>query len=235
MKTSSQDLLSQIQQRFGSADYSDWQYLRKRFYSYVNYPTAGASTFSFFGFAQGSAAGTTPEYTNMPKAGSFGQQHFWIRSISCVVKFDVVDITDWTGADATAVFSDYWLGFVQAGYLQFNINARPWLQLPVPFLYLPPFDGREVVQSNGIAALTLTEGTPNVLNAYVTAPPWATQTTEKDGIYTFDPPPLIEAEQGFDISINFPSGLVPQISTTTAPSGIRIGVILDGVLYRPLQ
>jgi hypothetical protein len=237
METNSMSAIKRIQQRYGSTDYASWQNLRKRFYSFVTYPEAGSSQLTFFGSALGQN-GTTPEITNMPKAGSFGQQHFWVRTISCVVKIDVWNLAAWAGTDASSLYSDFIIGFVQAGFLEFKINARPWIQLPVPFLYAPPFDGRALVYSAGISTLTLAEGTPNTLTGLVTSAPFATQTTDKEGVFMFDPPPFIEAEQNFEITISFPSGLVPVIGTgvtddTTNP--LKVGVILDGELYRPMQ
>ena len=79
--TNSQMVLQYLQSTYGSANYSQWQSLRKQFYSFINYPAAGANQFNFFGFAVTGAAGQNKQYTNMPKAGSFGQQHFLLKSI----------------------------------------------------------------------------------------------------------------------------------------------------------
>jgi hypothetical protein len=84
--------------------------------------------------------------------------------------------------------------------------------------------------------LNLTAGTP--VTVFIGPPPYCTQTRNKDGIYQVDPNIMIEAEQQFSMTISFPSGLVPVLGTgvtddTTNP--LKVGVILDGIEFRPLQ
>lgn len=230
-------MLANLQNRFGSANYKSWQSLRQRWYSFVDYPEAGGSQFNFFGSALGQS-GLTLEDTNLPKAGTFGQTHFLLKTISFVWKIGTWDLTAYDGTDASTLASDVLDGFVGEGYASLVINSRPFLNIPKPFLYAPPGDGRELVNSTGIGALTLTEGTPNVLATYRGAPPYATQARSRDNLYRVDPNILIEAEQSFSVTVSFPSGLVPIIGTgvtndTTNP--MRVGCIMDGIMFRPLQ
>lgn len=237
VQTPSTSALNILQARFGSANYSSWQSIRKRWWSFVNYPEAGGTTFNFFGSAVGQN-GVTREQTNMPQAGTFGQTHFLLKNIGFVIKIDTWALTDYDGTDASTLTSDFLLGLLKAGYARLTINSRPFWEAPLPFLYAPPFDGREVVVVAGITALTLAEGTPNTLAGYTGAPPYATQERTRDAYYRVDPQILIEAQQGFEVSLTFPSGLVPVIGTditddTTNP--LQIGCIMDGVQFRPVQ
>jgi hypothetical protein len=53
-----------------------------------------------------------------------------------------------------------------------------------------------------------------------------------------DPNILIEAEQQFNVKLSYPSGLLPVISTGVANDStnpLKVGVILDGLLLRPVQ
>ena len=56
--TQSEQVLSYLQQQYGSADFSQWQVIRGAFYSFITYPEAGASELTFFGNALGSSGVT---------------------------------------------------------------------------------------------------------------------------------------------------------------------------------
>jgi hypothetical protein len=79
---------------------------------------------------------------------------------------------------------------------------------------------------------------PNPGGVGVVGLPWVTQTKMRSNVYFVDPNILIEAEQQFNVKVSFPSGNVPILATnvvddTTNP--VKIGVILDGLLLRPVQ
>lgn len=236
-QTPSTAALNVLQARFGSADWSSWQSIRKRWWSFVDYLEAGASSFNFFGSAVGQN-GITREETNMPQAGTFGQTHFLLKNLAFVIKIDTWSLTAYDGSDASTLVSDFLAGFPQAGYARLTINSRPFWEAPVPFLYAPPFDGRELVTVAGISGLTLTEGTPNTLATYLGAPPYVTQERTRDGYYRVDPNILIEAQQGFEMTLSFPSGILPVLGTGVTDDSsnpLRVGCIMDGVQFRPVQ
>jgi hypothetical protein len=235
--SSSQETLAYLQQRFGSANYSSWQSGRKQFYSRVNYPAAGVTEAVFFSDAKG-VNSASAEITNMPKANSFGQVHFLLKAIRCSFYMATNNWHAFTGADAYSIISDMVMGFVQSGVFELNINARPFVQLPVPFLYAPPGNGQPQLFSAGIQSQTLTEGTPNVSNTFVTATPYARQTSKARGVFLVDPNILIEAEQNFEAKISWPSGVVPVIATSVqndSSNKLYLEVSLDGLLFRPVQ
>ena len=234
--TMSNEIISGLQTRFGSIDYSQFQSLRYQFYSYVTYNTAGVTQLNFFGTTTGSP-GVTLADTNMPRTGSFGQQHFFLKSISTHIKLAKTnDLSAFDGTDASTIASDFLFGFLNAGVLQFGIGARPFLQVPKPFQYLPPISGNSLVNVAGISALTAPIS--NVLGTLTSDTPFVTQTVDRNNVFRFDPNILIEAEQQFSCTIDFPSGIVPVIGTGIANDStnpLKVGVILDGVLLRPLQ
>ncbi len=235
--TNSELVLQYLQGQYGSANYSQWQSLRKQFYSFVNYPAAGANQFNFFGYAVNGAAGQNRQYTNMPKAGSFGQQHFLLKSIQCVYYFSTaVDaITGDTATDAQFVANDILYGFPQAGVLQFTIGSKLYAQIPRPFLYCPPADGEVTSVDAKQVQFTLTEGTPNVMNAVDMLVSHADLNRNQNNRYLVDPGILIEAEQAFSMEIDYPSGAIPIISSAKLTTNLYVGVIMDGILFRPVQ
>lgn len=237
----SESIISAASQRFGVIDYSRWQAIRWQWYSYVTYNEAGVGELNFFGQVAGQS-GVTLQDTNLPKAGSFGQTHFQLKSISTDIQIANNDVDGFTRAnqatlDTRAIASDYLAGFVQAGVLQFSVGARPFATIPKPFQYAPP-PGSPLDLENTYVNQISAAPVPAVGAADVVGVPWVTQTKMRSNVYFVDPNILIEAEQQFNVKISFPSGNVPILATnvvddTTNP--VKIGVILDGLLLRPVQ
>jgi hypothetical protein len=254
----SESIISAASQKFGVIDYSRWQAIRWQWYSYVTYPAAGATELNFFGQVAGQA-GVTLQDTNLPKAGSFGQTHFQLKSISTDIQINDNSVDGFTLAnqatlDTRAVASDYIGGFVQAGVLNFSVGARPFATIVKPFQYAPPpgspldYDNTYVNQfkaSTAVAAGFATNPSPSAVAANkstdVVGVPWVTQTKMRNNVYFVDPNILIEAEQQFNVQVSFPSGAVPVLATNVVNIGgananpYKIGVILDGLLLRPVQ
>lgn len=240
MSFQSEAIISAASQRFGTIDYTRWQALRWQWYAWVTYPTAGASELNFFGNAVGQGA-TTLADTNLPKAGSFGQTHFLVKTISTGVKLAQNDLSSFTRAnvgtaDTRTLTSDIIAGFTQAGVLTFSIGARPFATIPKPFMYAPPA-GNEV-DFDGSSVSDPSAAPLGIVTAQV---PFASQTRNRANVYRVDPNILIEAEQQFEVKISFPTGSIPVIATGLTPAindstnPLKVGVILDGVLLRPMQ
>lgn len=237
----SESIISAASQRFGVIDYSRWQAIRWQWYSYVTYPEVGTGELNFFGQVAGQA-GVTLQDTNLPKAGSFGQTHFQLKSISTDIQIANNNVDDFTRAniatlDTRALASDYLLGFVQAGVLNFSVGARPFATIPKPFQYAPP-PGSPLDLDNTYVNQISAAPVPALAASQVVGVPWVSQTKMRSNVYFVDPNILIEAEQQFNVKISFPSGNVPILATnvvddTTNP--VKIGVILDGLLLRPVQ
>jgi hypothetical protein len=240
----SESIISAASQKFGVIDYSRWQAIRWQWYSYITYPAAGATELNFFGQVAGQA-GVTLQDTNLPKAGSFGQTHFQLKSISTDIQINDNNVDTFTRAniadiDTHATASDYLGGFVQAGVLNFSVGARPFATIVKPFQYAPPPGSPLDLENsyvNQIGAVPTATGGAN----QVVGVPWVTQTKMRSNVYFTDPNILIEAEQQFNVNISFPSGAVPVLATNVINIGgananpYKIGVILDGLLLRPVQ
>jgi len=237
----SESIISAASQKFGVIDYTRWQAIRWQWYSYLTYPTAGVGELNFFGQVAGQT-GVTLQDTNLPKAGSFGQTHFQLKSISTDIQIGVNDEDGFTAAnintlDTRALASDYLLGFIQAGVLQFSVGARPFATIPKPFQYAPP-PGSPLDLANSYvnqisAAPSPAPGVTNVVGL-----PWASQTKMRSNVYFVDPNILIEAEQQFTVKLSYPSGSVPVIASAVANDStnpLKVGVIFDGLLLRPVQ
>jgi len=234
----SQQALDYLQGKYGSADYRAWQSLRREFWSYVAYPAAGAPTFQFFGDSIG-ANGITKQFTNIPKASSFGQQHFLVKQIR--TDFWLADyeiMKQFTAADTSVLYSDIVNGIFQAGVLELLIGDRVFCQILKPFLMAPPSDGRAQVHTAGLRALTLVEAAPNTFGTLISSDPYASLGQRYKSGYVVDPNILVEAEQNFQVRIRYDSGSLGVIATDVVnddSNPLRVGVILDGILFRPVQ
>jgi len=237
----SESIISAASQKFGVIDYSRWQAIRWQWYSYVTYPSAGSTELNFFGQVAGQA-GVTLQDTNLPKAGSFGQTHFQLKSISTDIQIGVNDVDGFTRAnqatlDTRALASDFLGGFVQAGVLNFSVGARPFATVVKPFQYAPP-PGSPLDLANTYVNQISAAPVPAAGAAQVVGVPWVTQTKMRSNVYFVDPNILIEAEQQFNVKLSFPSGVVPVLATNVVNNDtnpLKVGVILDGLLLRPVQ
>lgn len=202
-----------------------FQVLRKQFYSFIPYPLAGAALFTFFGNTL-ATTGVNRQLTNIPKAGSFGTNHFRVKAISTDYFLNDFGLASYASTDATTVMSDLLYGFADAGVLEFNIGARNLLQIPVPFLQCPPANGGATVDSAGIGA------------AGISPPPHADMQRKSQNRWLAQPEIIIEAEQQFEVKISYPSGAIPILATGVingTTNQLYIGIVLDGLIYRPLQ
>jgi len=237
----SESIISAASQKFGVIDYSRWQAIRWQWYSYVTYPSAGSTELNFFGQVAGQA-GVTLQDTNLPKAGSFGQTHFQLKSISTDIQINNNDVDGFTRAnqaslDTRALASDFLGGFVQAGVLRFSVGARPFATIVKPFQYAPP-PGSPLDYDNTYVNQISAAPVPAAGAGQVVGVPWITQTKMRSNVYFVDPNILIEAEQQFNVSLQFPSGIVPVLATNVvndSTNPLKVGVILDGLLLRPVQ
>jgi len=230
----SEEAIQAIAQLYGSTNYRSWSDIRRPWYSKVNYPEAGQQQLTFFSSVAGQGT-TTLDDTNLPKPSSFGQQHVIVKSIGLGFFVKTWDLYAWAGTNASTLVSDLLLGFAAAGVLTLSVNNRVHVQLPKPFLYAPISGGQEQLYTAGLSTLTLTEGTPNVIATSISAAPYA-ELASYGNKFVLDPQLMIEAEQNFSLSLDFPSGLVPVLGTditddTTNP--LKVVAVIDSVTIRP--
>lgn len=228
------DVLKVLQARIGSADWSKWQIQRWQYYDYVRYPAAGTTELTFFANPLGStdpnsALAKTLEQTNMNKARSFGQVYYIVQQIRTHISViprtrQVANITNQAaylfGTDMTALANQL-QALSHQGVLFIEIGQKEYFDIEQPFTQTPPGFGLNIIQhaSSGIAtASKLFQQSPNA-----------------EDVYAVSPPQLIEPEQTFDVSIEFPNSASPDISGLTGPPKIDIGVIFDGYIARPAQ
>ena len=213
--------MAQLQQDFGSFDPNNVQTRRRGYYSFVAYPTAGQSVFGFFSQTIGT---TSRQITNIQRSGHLDNP-FVVRAIRSRYYLAAANQSAWTGLDADTIYSDIVNGLFQCGLLRVVIGAKEWLQLPCPFLYAPPAYGMPKVDTAGFAASNVSSG------------PFAYLPPGDASAYLVDPAFMIGSDQNFQITIEYPGGLVPVIGTNVVTSNTTLYICLelDGIEIRPLQ
>lgn len=223
--TKSERILSQLQAQFGTMQPGRLQALRKQFYSYIEYPAAGSTQLQFFGQALGNN-GVTLEETNMPVQGSFGTSAFLIKGVMCNLKSLNENRTAWNGLDANSITTEVLGGFLRAGVLQMEVNAKAFLQINRPFLKCPPADGRTHYYTGGqVSATVWKEASAGLPSRY-------------EQRFIVDPEIFIAAQQNFAATIGYPAGAIPIRATgifNAETNPFYVGIILDGIEFRPVQ
>lgn len=199
-----------------------WEAIRQSLYDYQTYAAAGQTQLTFFALPVGQG-GKTNSDTNMTLAGQLPKnQEFLLQSIevffSPTTPTVAAQMPAAFGAQAIAqVVNDaYIVG--RAGNLTLTIGSKPYLQ-EAPLGRFPQKASFGV--EAGLADVT-TAGAN--LQSRVTFGKWGGRP------YLLDPAPLLLVEnQNFSVTLNWPEG----VQAITNPG--RIGVILDGILYRRSQ
>lgn len=199
-----------------------WEAIRQSLYDFQAYQAAGHTQLTFFALPVGQSSKTLSD-TNMTLAGQLPKnQEFLVQSIevffSPTTPTVAAQMPAAFGAQAAAALVNdaYIIG--RAGNLTLTIGAKPYLQ-EAPLGRFPQKARFEV--DAGLADVSSTAAN---LQSRVTFGAWCGRP------YLLDPAPLLLPEnQNFSISLNWPEG----VQAIANPG--RIGVILDGILYRRSQ
>lgn len=239
MGTTADDVLASFQQAYGVVQYDRQKSSRWPYYSYVNYPAAGAGVLNFFGVNQAQATNGQLD-TNIEQPGNLGNYSFFVQGIS----FDIRVLAPATApqpniytTDATAIYSDIVHGFVQAGYWEFRVGTNLWDQCPFPFKYCPPGDGElRVSPSQGAFAFTQAGGSPFAVTAAQSVLAYADLERRAFRRRILKNPLFLAPQQNFQAQLKFDSGAIPLLSTTVITGGasLYVGVWLDGTRFAPI-
>jgi hypothetical protein len=201
-----------------------WEAVRQSFYDFQAYAAAGQTTLIFFQVPAGQSSKTASD-TNTTNAGLFpANQQYLVESIEVHFFPTVPSVTAQNpaafgaGAIAQIVNDVYVVGRTGNGVL--FIGSKPYLT-EAPIGRFPP---KTHFNINAALADATTAGAAQqsrIAYAYWSGRPYLLSPTKL----------LLIPTQNFSFSLNWPEG------AQALPSGNpgRIGVILDGILYRKSQ
>lgn len=245
----SDTILSALNRQYGAIKYTQQSVSRYPYYSYLAYPLAGASSFSFFG---ANMATVTNEVCNLEQAGNIGNYTYIINSIGFDVFLYIPTVAnnapwsyDVTTGDASAPYADIVHGLTQGGYAQLGINNTAWWEEGLPFMTAPSCIGKsrmELAQAGlnitqaGMSPFAVTGAGVSLCNADVE------RRFYRRRILTN--PILLAPQTTFEMTLQYDFGLLPVIATgiitgngvtPPAAASIMIGVRWDGWRYSPVS
>lgn len=195
----------------------EYEGIRQTFYDFTTYANAGQTQLQFFQVPRGQSSKTAAD-TNMTSAGQLPQpQHFLVESIEILFYPGVLPGTEAATIVETEFSNDVYT-LQKSGSLNFFIGSKTYLE-EAPIGRFPP-----KTRMNGYAAAHFTQAVAADQQMNVDYATWVGRP------YYLDPPVLLVPNQNFSVSMNWPS-------VVALPSGVdgRIGVVLDGILYRQSQ
>jgi len=199
-----------------------WEVIRQSLYDFQPYLAAGHNSLNFFAAPTGQGGKTLTD-TNMTLAGQLPRnQEFLVQSVEIFLLPTTPTVAAGmpsvfgAGLAATLVNDEYIIG--RSGNLNLTIGSKPYLQ-EAP---LGRFPSKANFSTEGSASDASTAAANLQFRANFGC--W------KGRPYMLDPAPVLLPEnQNFSVTLNWPEGA----QAITNPA--RIGVILDGLLYRRSQ
>lgn len=201
-----------------------WEAIRQSLYDFTTYAAAGQTQLTFFALPVGQG-GKTLSDTNMTLAGQLpANQEFLVNSIEIYFRTttpapsaSTVDAAVGAPALATQVNDSYLVS--RTGNLTFTIGSKPYLQ-EAPLGRFPPKTDFELDAAVALATTVAADS----IESRISIGRW------KGRPYILSPADLrLISTQNFNVTLNWPEGV--QAITNNA----RIGVVLDGILYRRSQ
>lgn len=194
----------------------EYEGIRQSLYDFQTYASAGQTSLTFFQTPIGQSSKTKVD-TNMEQAGALpAPKHFFVMSVE--VMLFPGETTGQFNAAASDLdkHSDDWYAFFKSGYLDLFIGSKSYLT-EAPIGRFPPKN--RLAGWAAVASNSATVG--EVLIDYASG---AGQP------YVLDPGVLLVPTQNFNVTLNWPTAVA-------MPSGnnARVGVILNGILYRLSQ
>lgn len=229
-------ILRTLQSTVGSAKFSQWSFQRWSFYDYSVYPGAGTNSLSMFStplggsdpYATAGSSNKTLEDTNLQKGRSFGQVYYFIKEVRTHIRpatknrqpSAISGDVDLLGSTWQNLYPELY-NLMTLGVLKISIGQKEYYDIQRPFTSAPPGFGIDVVQ-------------PYSLTTYETT---LQQDNRATNTYALEGTQMIEPDMNFSVEFQWPNGS-PAVLTNLVNSAtplVKLGVIFDGYIARPLQ
>lgn len=192
--------------------------IRQTMYDFTSYAAAGQTLLQFFAVPYGQSSKTEAD-TNMSLGGQLpAGQSFLCHSVE-ILFWPGVNPDTYATTPAAPFFANDVYTFAKSGWLEFKIGSKLYVQ-EAPLGRFPAKTRLEGHASHAVES-TATTVTYQLSTAYAAM---------GGRPYHMDPPVLLEAGQNF--SVNMKWGSAVALPSNTAA---RVGIILDGILYRNSQ
>jgi hypothetical protein len=204
--------------KYGVNRVGEYEATRQTLFDHQTYATAGITQMQFFQVPKGQGGKTIAD-TNMEIAGMLPQpKYFLIESVEIYVFPGVVPGNEAAAAPTETEFSNDMYTLAKSGSLKLFIGSKTYLE-EAPIGRFPPKTKME-----GYAALQFKQATAADQQMTIDYAAWCGRP------YYVNPQLLIVPNQNFTVELNWPA-----VVATPSGADARIGVVLDGVLYRQSQ
>ena len=199
-----------------------WEVIKQSLYDYQAYAAAGQTQLTFFALPVGQG-GKTLSDTNMSLAGQLpANQEFLVQSIEVMFWPTVPAVAAANpsafGAQAVAAGVNDAAVVARTGNLTFTIGSKPYLQ-EAPLGRFPPKTHLQINAALSDVSTAAGNLQSRIAYAYSVGRPYLITPVDLNLVST----------QNFQVTLNWPEG----VQAITNPG--RIGIILDGLLYRRSQ
>lgn len=191
--------------------------IRQSLYDFQSYAAAGTTELQFFQIPKGQSSKTQAD-TNMTTAGSLpAPLSFLVQTIE--IYFFPAGDPSVLGSDTPQENINDVYDVAKSGWLQLFIGSKPYLQ-EAPLLRFPPANGL-----TGWAALANGARGTSDSNNKLSQISYA---SFGGPVYQVQPWILLVPTQNFSVTLNWPTAVA-------VSAAARIGVVLNGLLYRNSQ
>jgi len=208
---------TQARKRFNVNKQGSQEGLRQSLYHFQTYAAVGQTSLRFFQSSIGSG-GLTKADTNMLQSGSLpSPQSFLLNSIQ-IYFFPGVNPMNDAAAAANDFINDTWAVNQYGGYLELTIGSKTY-QSEAPLMKFPP--------ANRLSVASAIADTTTAAASRVSAMNYA---SAAGALFKVNADMWIPPTQNFDVTLYWPTAVA--LPSTVAA---KIGIVLDGVLYRSVQ
>lgn len=193
---------------------NDYEGIRSSLYDFQAYAIGGQTQLDFYQVPQGQSGKTLVD-TNMEAAGSLpNPKHFFALNMQ-IYFFPGQEIATFGAQAAAEALNDVY-DVMKSGYVEFYIGSKNYVQ-EAPIGRFPPRTG--MIVSSSLADATTPGATMQSKIAYGNF---------GGAVYQLQPPILLTPTQNFKVSIKWPAAVPLSVAG-------RIGVVMEGILYRLSQ
>jgi len=209
--------------RYSVSKPNEIEVTRQSLYDFTTYAAAGQTSLTFFQNPVGQN-GKTRADTNLDNAGQLPSgKNFLVTSIEVMLFPGVLPSTESEDVALTASeFINDVYTVQKSGYLDLFVLSKSFLT-EAPIGRFPPKTRLEVDAAAAAASEAGTVGTNNLLVEHAYA-------SMSGRPYFVDPNITLISNQNFNVTLNWPT-VVPLPSGENA----RIGIVMDGLMYRSSQ
>lgn len=231
-------LISKLQEKFGTGVLDSWRIYRYPMYDYAAYPAAGTTQLRVMSIPIGgtdpvSAIAKTLEDTNFKQSGQIdGQTFFALKSIRTHLNIQPLSrqpsaIPD----DVDSLYTTFpgmmskWAEMGRRAVLNVKFGQTLWYTIERPFVECPAGFGLDFAQYGG-------NDTAGAAQRF-----WTNYPGNAEDIWSTSDPVIIEPSQTIECTFDWPDGTSPVFTNLVSGASpvINIGLIFDGYIIRTAQ